>query len=340
MSVLIPQIVRGGLRCALLTLALLGCASGAPAARDAGEPDAETPAPAPRVDASTPTHDAGRVRDSGAAPPPVQSDEDAGEMQPAAAHACDDGIANGEETARDCGGPDCPACALGERCELDRDCAEGECTQGICACSSDSDGDGTVDCDDTCELDPARTEPGDCGCANAADVPPAGAACDDGPCVLSSECDGQGNCGSAADCEAPDASCGPMLQHAGHVYYVCPAAKTWADSRAACRAKPRFDLIRVDDMAEQMFLETSITSLTDEVWINATDMATQNSWAWKDDDAVFWQGGAAANGLYSHWAGGAPTMSGDCVHHVRADGAWRNADCAQMDFFVCEAAPP
>jgi hypothetical protein len=184
------------------------------------------------------------------------------------------------------------------------------------------------------------TARGDCGCPDEPGAEPQGTACDDGACALSSECDGEGRCGSAADCDKPHASCGAMRMHTGHYYYVCPSALSWADAREACRSKPRFDLVRIDDAAEQSFLETSVTSLTEDVWLNATDMATPDSWAWMDDGTVFWMG-AAANRRYSNWADAEPDGDGDCARHTRApESAWRDGPCAEPRFFVCEGAPP
>ena len=44
---------------------------------------------------------------------------------------CDDGLHNGSETDRDCGG-DCAPCADGLNCIRDRDCIHERCDQGIC----------------------------------------------------------------------------------------------------------------------------------------------------------------------------------------------------------------
>lgn len=192
-----------------------------------------------------------------------------------------------------------------------------------------------------CEDGSAR---GDCGCPGEPGGEAAGTACDDGACPLSSQCDGQGSCGTTADCAKPDPGCGNvMLQLAGHYYYVCPSLQTWDQARAACRTNPHFDLIRVDDDAEQAFLETSVTSLTNAVWINATDTAMADSWAWMDDGTVFWMGtstGAAVGGQYNDWFTDEPSASGDCARHTVDDDAWRASDCGEMHFFVCEAAPP
>ena len=51
-----------------------------------------------------------------------------------AAARCDDGVKNGRETDKDCGG-NCVPCAMGGKCSLDGDCSDGPCTAGVCACT-------------------------------------------------------------------------------------------------------------------------------------------------------------------------------------------------------------
>jgi len=46
---------------------------------------------------------------------------------------CDDAVKDGPETDVDCGGGECPKCALGKACAGAGDCASGVCTAGVCA---------------------------------------------------------------------------------------------------------------------------------------------------------------------------------------------------------------
>src|SRR5262249_26226237 len=46
--------------------------------------------------------------------------------------SCSDGIKDGQETDRDCGGPVGVPCAAGKKCILPRDCQSGTCTNGVC----------------------------------------------------------------------------------------------------------------------------------------------------------------------------------------------------------------
>jgi hypothetical protein len=255
--------------------------------------------------------------------------------------ACANGRKDGFETGSDCGGPDCDACALGGGCIEDGDCAQGLCEQGICACEADTDSDGTVDCDDACPMDPLRIALGDCGCVGEANPVAAGTLCDDGECPLNVQCDGAGACGSAADCAKPDPSCGTLLIQGGHGYFVCvPTSQpTWDGARAACRANPRFDLVRIDDAPEQTYLETIVASLTDDVWIGASDMANEGDWRWVAGNAQFWSGGSGGtlvSGMFADWQTGEPSGD-DCARYNRATSAWADTVCTDTNYFVCES---
>jgi hypothetical protein len=52
---------------------------------------------------------------------------------PSAPDSCSDGVKDGQETATDCGGSACNACATGAACSTDRDCATNVCSSsGLC----------------------------------------------------------------------------------------------------------------------------------------------------------------------------------------------------------------
>lgn len=46
--------------------------------------------------------------------------------------SCDDGLASGQQTDVDCGGPQCPGCDVGESCESHADCRSNVCDGGVC----------------------------------------------------------------------------------------------------------------------------------------------------------------------------------------------------------------
>jgi hypothetical protein len=49
------------------------------------------------------------------------------------APSCTDGVTDGEETDVDCGGPDCPKCAVGRACQTGTDCVTLLCLFARCA---------------------------------------------------------------------------------------------------------------------------------------------------------------------------------------------------------------
>ena len=53
---------------------------------------------------------------------------------------CDDGLASGEQTDVDCGGPNCPSCEVGSSCDIDNDCVSGVCEDNQCVEATCDDG--------------------------------------------------------------------------------------------------------------------------------------------------------------------------------------------------------
>jgi hypothetical protein len=77
--------------------------------------------------------------------------------------SCTDSIANGHETAVDCGGGTCTGCDDGEMCLLDRDCSSEICDPGTKTCTSCRDAirngaESDVDCGQVC---PDRCDDGE-----------------------------------------------------------------------------------------------------------------------------------------------------------------------------------
>lgn len=77
---------------------------------------------------------------------------------------CDDGIQNGAETSRDCGGPACNACSAPAACRIGDDCDSGVCLGGQCQPPTCSDGvmndaETAVDYGAKCPKDQNSTEP-------------------------------------------------------------------------------------------------------------------------------------------------------------------------------------
>jgi hypothetical protein len=108
---------------------------------------------------------------------------------------CTDQVLNGNETDKDCGGGECPACADGQSCKIGSDCKSGVC-DGTCRGPTCNDGaaNGTetdVDCGGTCPACAAGK-----GCNLSGDC--ASFVCEAGACAQSTCVDGVKN-GSESD---------------------------------------------------------------------------------------------------------------------------------------------
>jgi hypothetical protein len=208
---------------------------------------------------------------------------------------------------------------------------------GVCGCGTpdtDSDGDGTPNCNDACPNDPARLTPGNCGCANA--PAPAGTPCNDGLCPANDSCDGSGTCGNPADC-APENEC-TLQSFQGTSYWFCRNDKSWNAARAKCQAVG-MDLTQVDSEQENAFVEDN---LAESSFIGATDSALEGTWRWIFTDIQFWAGtesGGPVGGAYSNWDSGQPdagdSSSEDCAA-IDLDGDWSTRSCTSAEAYVCE----
>jgi hypothetical protein len=130
-----------------------------------------------------------------------------------------------------------------------------------------------------------------------------------------------------------------------HAYAFCDTPLNYAMARSDCAVKS-MRLARIDDLAEDSWVHTMIPAADQasnnvSVWrgLGGNDLVTAGDWRW-DDGQAFWSGGSsgvAVNGLYTHWANGAPTGSAlQCLAMEARAGTWHNQDCAGARPYVCE----
>lgn len=126
---------------------------------------------------------------------------------------CSDGIKNGRETDVDCGGPDCPPCALDQVCIYSGDCRTGNCDDRECeGCSSNFN----------CGFDPDGAR---CTCV-------AGICYSSG--ATGETCQASATCGSVDACMRTSGICG----HGGKCYLPlgggAPRCATVAPASCGC----------------------------------------------------------------------------------------------------------
>ncbi len=89
--------------------------------------------------------------ETGAEATHAHDEEEVAMMGAAAAmpRGCSNGIKGRRETDVDCGGPDCPRCAVGKVCGRNEDCASATCESGFCVDTPDPGGDAPT-CEEYC----------------------------------------------------------------------------------------------------------------------------------------------------------------------------------------------
>ncbi len=128
---------------------------------------------------------------------------------------CSDGVLNGDETERDCGGSRCAKCAPGQGCKVDSDCASNTCQARACTLTCL---DGKGDCDgelaNGCETN-LQTDALHCGdCSTPCSLKHASSACSGGKCLVDKctapfeDCDGDPTNGCETNTDTDPGSCG------------------------------------------------------------------------------------------------------------------------------------
>lgn len=129
---------------------------------------------------------------------------------------------------------------------------------------------------------------------------------------------------------APEATC-MCKANAGKAYFFCPGPKDWNAARTACMAAMS-DLVAIEDMAEQTFLEPNVTANS---WIGAANVGT-TSWVWTATGTEFWNM-MAVGGAFAKWQAGHPiAVAGWCAMMQMTAHTWVTMACTLPSGYVCE----
>lgn len=148
--------------------------------------------------------------------------------------------------------------------------------------------------------------------------------------------DGGADGGPRALCDGtPDGFCPcDTVVNEGRTYLFCPATVAWPEARAHCESFG-YDLVRIDDAAEQEFVWSVQGARGGDAWIGLHDRDGEGAWVWSDGTEL---------GGFAHWADEQPDagegeVDEDCVEIIAAEaGGWNDRDCA-IDYldYICEA---
>jgi hypothetical protein len=212
--------------------------------------------------------------------------------------------------------------AATETCDgVDEDC-DGTIDNGAASVTfyADVDGDGYGDPLNTvaaCAAPSGYTsDSSDCDDTDASTSPAATESCD----TIDNDCDGSIDNGGVCPCTVDE--------YAGTAYMFCNTLTSWSKARTAC-LKYGYDLVEVDDSAEQSFINTDAAAISATYWwIGLSDASTEGTYAWST--------GAALS--YTNWGTSEPrnTTSVDCVGSRTSKNAWYVRKCGSARPYICE----
>lgn len=130
---------------------------------------------------------------------------------------------------------------------------------------------------------------------------------------------------------APALATTPVLFQGSYYEYV-PTYTTWDVAKAAAYAMSHEGLpgrlATITSAAEQAFVASMVPAGT-LVMLGASDAATEGTWVWEtgpERGQVFWQGGAAYGGAYTHWRPGEPNAYFPAEDYlVMYQGGWNDS---------------
>jgi len=204
----------------------------------------------------------------------------------------------------------------------------------------DGDGDGVGSGSATSSCMPPTqyvASDGDCDDSNSDIYPGANEICDGFDNDCDGDIDGNANC----PCD--------METYNQHSYLFCKTVKNWHDAHDFCEAYGSYQLISIDDSAEQSWLwgKVVVHSAFHWWWIgyhNQNASASQEpagAWEWLE-------GSSSYTNWYPYYPYVQPDNGDnneDCAHIDPSHGHWNDLDCNRTDwygnylYFVCESNP-
>ncbi|XP_077993134.1 macrophage mannose receptor 1-like [Glandiceps talaboti] len=109
-------------------------------------------------------------------------------------------------------------------------------------------------------------------------------------------------------------------------YKQLTGSYTWDSAKEACVGDGS-DLVSIEDIYEQYYIETHMFQLGSQIWIGLNDLEQKGTYGWSDGSPVF----------YTKWAIGEPSYNtGEgCVQMTRT-GGWDDTKCNTMIPAVCK----
>lgn len=137
--------------------------------------------------------------------------------------------------------------------------------------------------------------------------------------TLDDDCDGNIDEGGACPC--------PVRERAGHSYLFCTASVSWMEARNACSSFG-YDLIILNDAAEDAFFVTEALGLAGGDWWIGASSGSDGVYYWVDGSPI----------TYDNWKSGQPNGDDECVKaDTSHSGEWDDKGCGGGRDYACES---
>ncbi|XP_077993135.1 C-type mannose receptor 2-like [Glandiceps talaboti] len=109
-------------------------------------------------------------------------------------------------------------------------------------------------------------------------------------------------------------------------YKLLSGSYAWNSAKEMCN-KDEADLVSIEDMYEQAFIETYMFSLGGPIWIGLNDLEQTGSYSWSDGSPVF----------YTKWGFNEPSYAtGEGCVRMNVNGGWDDTKCSETGGAVCK----
>ncbi|XP_070535731.1 macrophage mannose receptor 1-like [Ptychodera flava] len=130
----------------------------------------------------------------------------------------------------------------------------------------------------------------------------------------------------------PPPTVAPNKCRAGYTHYwngcykLLTGSYTWQAARESC-TQDQADLVSIEDIYEQAYIETYMYSANKPLWIGFNDVDQAGTYSWSDGSPVF----------YTKWGNGEPSViTGEGCVQLGTDGGWDDTTCSLMTNAVCK----
>ena len=125
--------------------------------------------------------------------------------------------------------------------------------------------------------------------------------------------------------------------NSGHTYAITSSAMTFADAQAAAAALGGY-LTTINTKAENDWLTAKFEVNYGDIWIGATDTASEGTWVWDNGTGDNFTSSSVwpSDNTTRMFCSSEPNNSGDCAQIYQSSGCWDDTTCSSTKLGIIE----